>query len=319
MSQIKITLPDQSTETFNEGVTPLDVAESIGPRLAKDTVAATINGQLTDATVPILEDAELSLHTGDSEHGHEVLLHSTAHLMAQAVKSLWPEAQVTIGPAIENGFYYDFSTDRTFSEDDLVLFEKRMSEIIKNKKVMTRKLIGKKDAISQFKKMGENFKEEIINDLDGKIDMVVMGVGTGGTITGVAKKMKEAGCYSVGFALESGNKEILKMMNKEIEVDAFYQFNITKEQLNTIYRAASVISAPTLSVVANAGNVVLSVGDPNTPKSNSFTTDIGNANVEFDARLGIENLKVIADDYEVTVSQKKVFKFSNAKRTYFFE
>ena len=74
------------------------------------------------------------------------------------------------------------------------------------------------------------------------------------------------------------------------EIDAFYQFNITKEQLNTIYRAASVISAPTLSVVANSGNVVLSVGDPNTPKSNSFTTDIGNANVEFDARLGIENL-----------------------------
>ena len=105
--------------------------------------------------------------------------------------------------------------------------------------------------------------------------------------------------------------------DKEIELDNFYQFNITKEQLNTIYRAASVISAPTLSVVSNTGGVTMSVGDPNTPKSNSFTTDIGQANVQFDARLSIENLKVIADDYEVTVSQKKAFKFSNSKRTYF--
>ena len=110
---------------------------------------------------------------------------------------------------------------------------------------------------------------------------------------------------------------IVAAPEKEIEIDAFYQFNITKEQINTIYRAASVISAPTLSVVASGDGVVLSVGDPNTPKSNSFTTDIGQANVQFDARLGIENLKVIPDDYEVTVSQKKVFKFSNSRLTYF--
>jgi hypothetical protein len=110
---------------------------------------------------------------------------------------------------------------------------------------------------------------------------------------------------------------IVAAPDKEIELDNFYQFNITKEQLNTIYRAASVISAPTLSVVSNTGGVTMSVGDPNTPKSNSFTTDIGQANVQFDARLSIENLKVIADDYEVTVSQKKAFKFSNSKRTYF--
>jgi hypothetical protein len=110
---------------------------------------------------------------------------------------------------------------------------------------------------------------------------------------------------------------IVAAPDKEIEIDTFYQFAITKEQINTIYRAASVISAPVLSVVASGGSVVMSVGDPNTPKSNSFTTDIGQADLEFDARLGIENLKVIADDYEVTVSAKKVFKFTNSKRTYY--
>jgi len=110
---------------------------------------------------------------------------------------------------------------------------------------------------------------------------------------------------------------IVAAPDKEIEIDTFYQFAITKEQINTIYRAASVISAPVLSVVASGGSVVMSVGDPNTPKSNSFTTDIGQADLEFDARLGIENLKVIADDYVVTVSAKKVFKFTNSKRTYY--
>ena len=108
MSNITITLPDKSIHTYDSSVTPLDVAESIGPQLAKDTVAASINGALMDVTVPIREDAELILHTGSSAEGHEVLLHSTAHLMAQTVKMLWPGSQITIGPAIKNRFYYDF-------------------------------------------------------------------------------------------------------------------------------------------------------------------------------------------------------------------
>ena len=163
MSKIKITLPDKSTETFNAGVTPLDVAKSIGPRLAKDTVAATVNGQLTDATVPILEDAELSLLTGSSKEGHEILLHSTAHLMAQAVKSLWPEAQVTIGPAIENRFYYDFDIDGTFSDDDLEKIEHEMHELSKENLAVSRQELSRDDAIKLFKEMGENYKVEIIN------------------------------------------------------------------------------------------------------------------------------------------------------------
>ena len=114
MSEITITLPDKSTRTYQSGVTPLEVAESIGPKLAKDTVAASINGVLSDATIPLKIDSDLNLYTGSTAEGHEVLLHSTAHLMAQAVKALWPESQVTIGPAINNRFYYDFDIEGTF-------------------------------------------------------------------------------------------------------------------------------------------------------------------------------------------------------------
>ena len=131
MSQVKITLPDKSTKVFNLGVTPLLVAESIGERLANDTLAATINGVFTDATTPINENATLILHTGKSKQGHEVLLHSTTHLMAQAVKILWPKTQVTIGPAVDNKFYYDFDIEKPFTDDDLILIENKMKELSK--------------------------------------------------------------------------------------------------------------------------------------------------------------------------------------------
>ena len=177
MSQITITLPDQTTRTFDTGITPLDVAESIGPRLAKDTVAATINGEFTDATVPIMEDAELSLHTGDSDEGHEVLLHSTAHLMAQAVKSLWPDAQVTIGPAIENRFYYDFDIDGTFSDDDLENIEQKMRELSKENLAVARQELARDEAINLFKEMGENYKVEIIEQIDSEDNISAYGQG----------------------------------------------------------------------------------------------------------------------------------------------
>ena len=162
----------------------------------------------------------------------------------------------------------------------------------------------------------ENFPQEFaIYDLNQFLSLVTMSEDTEIEFSDDYLTCKSgAGRFKFYYAEPS---IIVAAPEKEIEIDSFYQFNITKEQLNTIYRAASVISAPTLSVVAHADGVVLSVGDPNTPKSNSFTTDIGQANVQFDARLGIENLKVIPDDYEVTVSQKKVFKFSNSRLTYF--
>ena len=166
MSKITITLPDNSTRIYDAGVTPLEVAESIGSRLAMDTVAASINGEFTDANVPINEDANLSLHTGSSVEGHEVLLHSTAHLMAQAVKAIWPESQVTIGPAIENRFYYDFDIDGTFSDSDLLNIENKMREITKENLTVTRQEISRNKAIELFKNLGENYKVEIIEQID---------------------------------------------------------------------------------------------------------------------------------------------------------
>jgi len=177
MSQVKITLPDKSTKDFELGVTPLMVAKSIGERLANDTLAATINGVFTDATTPINEDAALILHTGKSEQGHEVLLHSTAHLMAQAVKILWPKAQVTIGPAVENKFYYDFDVDKPFTDDDLLLIENKMKELSKLSLSVERSLLNRDDAIKMFKKMGEHYKVEIIEQIDSKDQISAYGQG----------------------------------------------------------------------------------------------------------------------------------------------
>ena len=166
MSQIKITLPDKSDRSFDSGITPLEVAQSIGERLAQDTVAASINGKLVDATTQITQDCELILHTGSTNEGHDVLLHSTAHLMAQAVKSLWPNSQITIGPTIENRFYYDFDIEETFSDDDLNKIENKMKDIAKEDLSVSRSELDHDQAIKLFDKRGEKYKVEIINEID---------------------------------------------------------------------------------------------------------------------------------------------------------
>ena len=166
MSQIKITLPDKSDRSFDSGITPLEVAQSIGERLAQDTVAASINGKLVDATTQITQDCELILHTGSTNEGHDVLLHSTAHLMAQAVKSLWPSSQITIGPTIENRFYYDFDIEETFSDDDLNKIENKMKDIAKEDLSVSRSELDHDQAIKLFDKRGEKYKVEIINEID---------------------------------------------------------------------------------------------------------------------------------------------------------
>lgn len=166
MSEITITLPDKSTRSYASGITPLEIAESIGPRLAQDTVAASIDGALSDANLSITSDASVSLYTGSSDEGHEVLLHSTAHLMAQAVKSLWPKSQVTIGPAINNRFYYDFDIEGTFSPEDLEKIENKMRELSKENLPVSRQKLSRNEAIKLFKGMGENYKVEIIEQID---------------------------------------------------------------------------------------------------------------------------------------------------------
>ena len=167
MSQITVTLPDNSTHSYDSGVTPQEIAENIGSRLAQDALAAQVNGQSVDLNVAIEADAEVAILTGDSPEGHEVLLHSTAHLMAHAVKELFPEAKVTIGPAIENRFYYDFDIDGTFSDDDLEKIEKKMHELAANDHVVTRMDLTHGEAVKLFTKMNESYKVEIIEDIDG--------------------------------------------------------------------------------------------------------------------------------------------------------
>ncbi|MCH7764241.1 MAG: threonine--tRNA ligase [Candidatus Marinimicrobia bacterium] len=161
-----ITFPDKSTRSFPTGINSLQIAESIGPRLADAAVAATINGQFTDLTIPIHHDAKVEIVTGDSTEGHDVLLHSTAHLMAQAVKALFPEGKVTIGPAIENRFYYDFDIDGTFSDEDLEKIEAKMKELAKSDFTITRQELKRNEALETFKEMGEDYKVEIIEQID---------------------------------------------------------------------------------------------------------------------------------------------------------
>ncbi|MAE10298.1 MAG: threonine--tRNA ligase [Candidatus Marinimicrobia bacterium] len=150
---------------YPTGTTLLEVAESIGTRLAKDAVAAQINGKLTDLTEAIDIDADINIITGDSADGHEVLLHSTAHLMAQAVKELFPNARVTIGPAIENRFYYDFDVENPFTDEDLASIEEKMRELARNNYPVKRKVFSKDEAIDLFKSMDENYKVEIIQEI----------------------------------------------------------------------------------------------------------------------------------------------------------
>ena len=164
-NQITLTFPDNSTRVYTSGTTLLEVAESIGMRLAKDAVAAKINGKLTDLTESINTDADINIVTGDTSEGHEVLLHSTAHLMAQAVKELFPNARVTIGPAIENRFYYDFDVENPFTDEDLVTIEEKMRELAQNNYPVKRKVFSKDDAIDLFESMDETYKVEIIQEI----------------------------------------------------------------------------------------------------------------------------------------------------------
>ena len=166
MNNVTITFPDKSTRSYPVGVTPLEIANSIGERLANATVAAKVDDILVDTNYSIKKDAQVNIVTGDSSEGHDVLLHSTAHLMAQAVKELFPKAKVTIGPAIENRFYYDFDIDGTFSDEDLRNIENKMRELAKNDYTVSKKVLTRDEAIKLFQDMDESYKVEIIKDID---------------------------------------------------------------------------------------------------------------------------------------------------------
>ena len=166
-----IRLPDGSERRFDQPVTVSEVASSIGAGLARAALAGKVDGRLVDTSHRIESDAELAIVTERDAEGLEVIRHSTAHLLAQAVKTLFPEAQVTIGPVIEDGFFYDFSYKRPFTPEDLQAIEKKMAELVKADLKVERTVLSRSGAISFFKGMGEHYKAQIIESIPSEEDL----------------------------------------------------------------------------------------------------------------------------------------------------
>lgn len=175
MSEIQIFLPDNSIRTFNHEPTALEVAQLIGPRLAKETLGAKINSSqdVIDFRAPLKDGTRLQLITTKSPEALQVVRHSAAHLMAQAIQEIWPEVKVTIGPVIENGFFYDFDSPFNFTEEHFSQIEKKMEELVKKDLPLIKENWPIDKAIETFEKMGERFKVEIIQDLASKGEKVV--------------------------------------------------------------------------------------------------------------------------------------------------
>ena len=174
---ISVRLPDGSQRQFDAPTTVAQVAASIGAGLAKAALAGKVDGKLVDTSYLIERDADLSIVTDKDPDGLEVIRHSTAHLLAYAVKDLFPDAQVTIGPVIENGFYYDFSYKRPFTPEDLALIEKKMAELAKKDEPVVRKVMPRDEAVAYFKAIGEAYKAEIIASIPPDQDVSLYSEG----------------------------------------------------------------------------------------------------------------------------------------------
>ncbi len=212
-----IRLPDGSERSFENHVTVADVAASIGAGLARAALAGKVNGQLVDTSYLIQDNADLSIITERDAEGVDVIRHSTAHLLAYAVKELFPDAQVTIGPVIDNGFYYDFSYKRPFTPEDLITIEKKMVELAKKDEPVTRKVLPRDEAVAYFKSINEYYKAEIIESIPADQDVSLYTEGSFTDLcrgphvpsTGklkVFKLMKLAGAYWRG----DSNNEMLQ-------------------------------------------------------------------------------------------------------------
>jgi threonyl-tRNA synthetase len=164
-SKVAITLPDGSVRHYDAGITGAEIAADIGPGLAKAALVARVDGALMDLSVPIETDATIGIVTGADEAALEILRHDAAHVLAEAAKELWPDIQVTIGPVIADGFYYDFSRSEPFTPDDLDTMEEKMREIVDRDEPIRRDVWDRERAIHFFKEQGENYKAEIIQDL----------------------------------------------------------------------------------------------------------------------------------------------------------
>ena len=233
---VAIKLPDGSVMEMESGVCGLDIANKISAGLAKAALAVKVNETLMDLTTPITTDATVTIITGKDAEGLHIIRHSCSHIMAEAVKELWPNVQVTIGPAIDNGFYYDFARKEPFTTEDFAKIEAKMHEIVKRDEKVTRKVMPRAEAIKFFKDMGENYKAEIIEDLpeDETISLYTQGnftdlcrgphVPSTGKVGDAFKLMKVAGAYWRG----DSSKEMLQRIyatawaNKK-DLDAYLQ------------------------------------------------------------------------------------------------
>src|SRR5471030_1783370 len=160
-----VKLPDGSVRPFDQPVSVAAVAAAIGPGLAKAALAGKVNGTLVDTSFVIDQDSDLAIVTDKNPEGLDLIRHSTAHLLAYAVKELFPDAQVTIGPVIENGFFYDFAYKRPFTPEDLAAIEKKMTELAAKDEKVTRRVLPRDEAVAHFKAMGEAYKAEIIGSI----------------------------------------------------------------------------------------------------------------------------------------------------------
>ncbi|MGN6388719.1 MAG: TGS domain-containing protein, partial [Burkholderiaceae bacterium] len=174
---VSVRLPDGSQRQFDHPVTVAEVAGSIGPGLAKAALAGKVDGKVVDTSYRIDRDADLAIVTDKDPEGLDVIRHSTAHLLAYAVKELFPDAQVTIGPVIDNGFYYDFSYKRPFTPDDLKAIEKKMGELAKKDEPVVRSVLPRDEAVAYFKSIGEDYKAEIIASIPANEDVSLYAEG----------------------------------------------------------------------------------------------------------------------------------------------
>lgn len=178
---VKIKFPDESVKEFEPGVTGLDIAKSISPKLAKEVLSISVNGEIWDLTRGITDDADVKLFTWEDEEGRHAFWHSSAHLMAEALQQLYPNTKFGIGPAIENGFYYDVDPGEgvVLTDKDLEVIEKKMLELAREKQEYCRINVSKQEALDHFSAIDENYKVELINDLeDGKITYYKQGTFT---------------------------------------------------------------------------------------------------------------------------------------------
>lgn len=222
---ISIRLPDGSQRQFEAPVTVAQVAQSIGSGLAKSALAGKINAHLVDTSYLITNDVDLAIVTDKDVDALEIIRHSTAHLLAHAVKELFPDAQVTIGPVIENGFFYDFSYKRPFTPEDLAVIEKKMVELTKKDEPVTRKVLPRDDAVAYFKSIGESYKAEIIESIPQDQDVSLY---TEGNFTDLCRGP---------HVPSTGKLKVFKLMKL---AGAYWRGDSKNEMLQRIYGTAWV-------------------------------------------------------------------------------